>query len=86
MSLKVLKSSHLDTSPPPAEGLGADVGGDEVAVAHSPRPAQEVRQTVSHASCRVAGSLLCCNAVSFSCLLLQLLRRHLHKLLDNGVE
>lgn len=56
--------SHVDASPPPAEGLGADVGGDEVAVAHSPRPAEEVRQTMSNASCRVAGSLLCCNAAS----------------------
>ena len=64
ISLKVLECSHLDTSPPPAEGLGTDVGGDEVAVAHSPRPAEEVRQAVSHAGCRVAGSLLCCNAAS----------------------
>lgn len=64
MSLKVLECSHLDASPPPAEGLGADIGGDEVAVAHSPRPAEEVRQAVSHAGGRVAGSLLCCNAAS----------------------
>lgn len=64
VSLKVLECSHLDVSPPPAEGLGADVGGDEVAVAHSSRPAEEVRQAVSHAGCRVAGSLLCCNAAS----------------------
>lgn len=56
--------SHLDASPPPAESLGADIGGDEVAVTHSARPAKEVRQTVSHAGCRVAASLLCCNAAS----------------------
>lgn len=64
VSLKVLECSHLDASPPPAEGLGTNVGGDEVAVAHSPRPAEEVRQAVSHTGCRVAGSLLCCNAAS----------------------
>jgi len=86
ISLKVLGCSHLDASPPPAEGLGANVGGDEVAVAHSPRPAEEVCQAMSHTGSCVAGSLLCCNAVSFSCLLLQLLCRHLHKLLDDGVE
>lgn len=57
-------SSHLDASPPPAEGLGADVGGHEVAVAHPPRPAEEVGQAVGHAGRRVAGSLLCCNAAS----------------------
>lgn len=60
----VWECSHLDASPPPAESLGADIGGDEVAVAHSPRPAEEIRQAVSHAGCRVAGSLLCCNAAS----------------------
>lgn len=64
ISLKILECSHLDASPPPAKGLGADIGGDEVAVAHSPRSAEEVRQAVSHAGCRVAGSLLCCNAAS----------------------
>lgn len=57
-------SSHLDASPPPAEGLGADVGGHEVAVAHPPRPAEEVGQAVGHAGRRVAGPLLCCNAAS----------------------
>lgn len=62
--LKVLERSHLDASPSPAEGLGADVGGDEVAVAHPPRPAEEVRQAVSHAGCCVAASLLCCNTAS----------------------
>lgn len=56
--------SHLDASPPPPEGLSANVGGDEVAVAHSSRPAEEVCQAVSHTGCRVAGSLLCCNAAS----------------------
>lgn len=57
-------SSHLDASPPPAKGLGTDVGGHEVAVAHPPRPAEEVGQAVGHAGRRVAGSLLCCNAAS----------------------
>lgn len=57
-------SSHLDASPPPAEGLGTDVGGHKVAVAHPPRSAEEVGQAVGHAGCRVAGTLLCCNAAS----------------------
>lgn len=56
--------SHLDVSPPPAEGLGAHVGGHKVAVAHAPRSAQEVGQAVSDAGGGVAGSLLCCNAAS----------------------
>ena len=64
ISMKILECLHLDASPPPAEGLGSDVGGDEVALAHSPRPAEEVRQAVSHAGRCVAGSLLCCNAAS----------------------
>lgn len=64
LKLRTRFSSHLDASPPPAEGLGADVGGHEVAVAHPPRPAEEVGQAVSHAGRRVAGSLLCCNAAS----------------------
>lgn len=64
ISMKVLECLHLDASPPPAEGLGANVGGDEVAVAHSSRPAEEVGQAMSHAGCCVAGSLLCCNAAS----------------------
>lgn len=57
-------SSHLDASPPPAEGLGTNVGGHKVAVAHPSRPAEEVGQAVGHAGGRVAGSLLCCNAAS----------------------
>lgn len=56
--------SHLHASPPPPESLGTDVSGDEVAVAHSSRPAEEVGQAVSHAGRRVAGALLCCNAAS----------------------
>lgn len=62
--LKDSECSHLDVSPSPAEGLGADVGGDEVAVAHAPRPAEEVRQAVSHTGRCVAASLLCCNTAS----------------------
>lgn len=56
--------SHLDASPPPAEGLGAHVGGHKVAVAHPPRSAEEVGQAVGDAGGSVAGSLLCCNAAS----------------------
>lgn len=56
--------SHLDASPPPSKGFGSDIGRDEVAVAHSPRSAEEVCQPVSHAGRCVAGSLLCCNAAS----------------------
>lgn len=63
-NVPVGQSSHLDVSPPPAEGLGTDVGGHKVAVAHPPRSAEEVRQAVGHAGCSVAGSLLCCNAAS----------------------
>lgn len=58
----MLECSYLGVSPPPAESLGAHIGGDKVTVAHAPRPAQEVCQAVSHAGGRVAGSLLCCNA------------------------
>lgn len=58
------ESSHLDASPPPAEGLGAHVGGHKVAVAHPPRSAEEVGQAVGDAGGGVAGSLLCCNAAS----------------------
>lgn len=58
------ESSHLDVSPPPTEGLGADIGGHEVAVAHPPRPAEEVGQAVGDAGGGVAGSLLCCYAAS----------------------
>lgn len=56
--------SHLGASPSPAEGLGANVGGNEVAVANSARPAEEVGQAVGHARGRVAGALLCRNAAS----------------------
>lgn len=64
VSLKMLECSHLDVSPPPAKGLRTNIGGNEVAVPHSPRPAEEVRQAMSYTGCCVAGSFLCCNTAS----------------------
>lgn len=55
-----LSSLFLDASSPPAEGLGAHVGWDEVVLAHGPWPAQEVCQAVGHTGGCVAGPLLCC--------------------------
>jgi len=44
--------------PPPAERVGSHIGPDEPRSAHSPRPAQGVRQPVSHARGRVTRALL----------------------------
>lgn len=52
--------SDLGASSPPAEGLGAHVGWDEVVLAHCPWPAQEVCQAVGDTGGCVAGPLLCC--------------------------
>lgn len=56
--LESVSSSGLKVSTATTKGIGAHIGGHEVALHHAPRSAQQVCQPMGYTGGSVAGSLL----------------------------